>query len=164
MKVIINFFFSVSVLLCSLPDNAMHYKWLERRFLVSLRCLGVTRAAQPSQVIKDNQRKMWGSVVLCIPNPTYNRNSSRNYYLNLTLFQSGWQGQDLQLFAFDSKNSFRRISVDRNVLETLNWLSWFPSSDRFLSVMFTLKCSKWQPTHCTAWWGISSPQNIYRNK
>lgn len=58
MKVIINFFFSVSVLLCSLPDNAMHYKWLERRFLVSLRCLGVTRAAQPSQVIKDNQRKM----------------------------------------------------------------------------------------------------------
>lgn len=54
MKVIINFFF-VSVLLCSLLDNAMHYKWFERRFLVSLRCLGVTRAAQPSQVIKDNQ-------------------------------------------------------------------------------------------------------------
>ena len=75
----------------------MHYKWLERRFLVSLRCLGVMRAAQPSQVIKDNQWKMWGSVVLRIPNPTYNRNSTRNYYLNLTLFQSDWQGTGLAI-------------------------------------------------------------------
>lgn len=73
----------------------MHYKWLERRFLVSLRCLGVMRAAQPSQVIKDNQGKMWGSVVLRIPNPTYNRNSTRNYYLNLTLFQSRRWGTGL---------------------------------------------------------------------
>lgn len=64
----------------------MLYKRLERRFLVSLRCLGVMRAAQPSQVIKDNQWKMRGSVVLCIPNPTYNRNSARNDYLNLTFF------------------------------------------------------------------------------
>lgn len=80
-----NFLF-VSVLLCWLLDNAMLYKRLERRFLVSLRCLGVMRAAQPSQVIKDNQWKMRGSVVLCIPNPTYNRNSARNDYLNLTPF------------------------------------------------------------------------------
>lgn len=76
----------------------MHYKWLERRFLVSLRCLGVMRAAQPSQVIKDNQWKMRGSVVLRIPNPTYNRNSVQNYYLNLTFFQRIGGGQDSQLF------------------------------------------------------------------
>lgn len=75
----------------------MHYKWLERRFLVSLRCLGVMRAAQPSQVIKDNQWKMWGSVVLRIPNPTYNRNSARNDYLNLTLFQNDWWGTGLAI-------------------------------------------------------------------
>lgn len=129
----------------------MHYKWLERRFLVSLWCLRVMRAAEPSQVIKDNQWKMWGSVVLCIPNPTYNRNSAQNYYLNSTFFQSAGEGQD-SLFAGvavlpkpkKQKNSVMRIDTDQNTLETLKRLLCFTSSDRFLSAMFTFSCIKWQ--------------------
>lgn len=154
----------------------MLYKRLERRFLVSLRCLGVMRAAQPSQVIKDNQWKMWGSVVLCIPNPTYNRNSARNDYLNLTFFSRGSVGDGIRncLSAGaavlpeskkQSKISFMRIDTDWNTLETLNWLLYFPASDRFLSAMFTFRYIEWQSQTCfISWSGINLPQNIYRNK
>lgn len=175
-----NFLF-VSVLLCWLLDNAMLYKRLERRFLVSLRCLGVMRAAQPSQVIKDNQWKMRGSVVLCIPNPTYNRNSARNDYLNLTPFFFSFFSPPRGAVGDGTRNcfsagapkkarnskkiTFRRIDTDRNTLETLNWLLCFPASDRFLSAMFTFRYIKWQRQTCfISWSGINLPQNIYRNK
>lgn len=156
----------------------MLYKRLERRFLVSLRCPGVMRAAQPSQVIKDNQWKMRGSVVLCIPNPTYNRNSARNDYLNLTFFfffqgiGGGGMGFVIvfllpcyQKARNSKKIRFRRIDTDRKALETLNRLLCFPVSDRFLSAMFTFRYIKWQSQTCLiSSSGINSPQNIYRNK
>lgn len=115
---------------------------------------GGAGAAQPSRVIGDNQWKMWGSVVLRIPNPTYKRSSAQNHYWNLTVFQGDRRGTRLAIICLLGRLRFQKTSsgekpvsggwiTDQNVLETPNWLLCF-ASDRFLSAIFTFRCTKQQ--------------------